>query len=136
MIKRRLDPDKLFSVGDPELDRQHRELLKLGQRAVSELGERLDREAHKLLDELVRTIEHHFAAEERKLAAVGYPDLEHHRELHFEVREKLAELLLDTTRGKSAPADIARFVVDWVENHVVTADKPFSERLSNANRAN
>ncbi|MCB1928298.1 MAG: hemerythrin family protein [Rhodocyclaceae bacterium] len=135
MIKRRLDPDKLFSVGDPELDRQHRELLKLGQRAVSELGERLDREAHKLLDELVRTIEHHFAAEERKLAAVGYPDLEHHRELHFEVREKLAELLLDATSGKCAPVDIAQFVLDWVENHVVTADKPFSNYLSSAKRA-
>lgn len=132
MIEGILDPDSVGSVGDDELDAQHGALLRLGQRAASPFGQDSDHEAHKLLNDLVEALESHFETEERKLAAAGYPGLAAHQSLHFEIREKLADLLIDAMLGKCTPGAIAAFVVHWVEEHEMVADARFADYITSA----
>ncbi|MCB1954074.1 MAG: hemerythrin domain-containing protein [Rhodocyclaceae bacterium] len=135
MFRPAIDPMRLPSVGDEKLDAQHRVLLQLGLEASTELGHTFDRSAHRLLNNLVEAIEDHFETEERKLAAVGYPDLDAHRQLHLEVQEKVADLLLNASLGNCSPVEITKLVLNWVEDHVRNADLPYAEFLERAHRA-
>ena len=89
--------DPSLSVGNAELDEQHKLLLSLNQRATDLLtnkaGTHVRREFRHVLNEIVDLAEVHFAAEERILALNGCPNLAEHKTEHYQFIELLAELI-------------------------------------------
>ncbi len=93
----------IYSVGNYELDNQHKKILSLCRQSIDGIDEN-SREGiisfHLILNDLVEYADRHFKTEEALLAASGYPLSVQHIEEHLEYRRKLTELLIDATCGR------------------------------------
>jgi hemerythrin len=71
-----------------EMIRQHRELIALCHKLDEAVRKRLPRpEIYEIIDELVTRTVRHFAAEERLMAEVGYPEMAQHTAKHRDLVE-------------------------------------------------
>lgn len=122
--------DSLPSVGDAELDYQHRTLLRLCLEATASCDRGLDSDAYRRLTDFADLLKLHFISEEERLQAVNYHDLSTHKQLHIEIGETLSSLLASAASGRCAPVDIFKFLLHWFENHVLRADLQFAPCLT------
>lgn len=118
--------DDAYSVGNEQLDGQHRKLIDLVN-AVDGGGD-----LKVVLDGLQRYGDEHFAAEEKLLEAAGYPELAQHRIQHAAFRAWL-EGVIETyrSRGESAVVrrDVHHYLSVWLANHLLVYDKAFEPWL-------
>lgn len=115
-----------YSVGDAELDAQHKVLIDLINMLEDESA------VGAVLKALQRYVDEHFREEERRMEAAGYPDLAAHIEQHKAFEEWLASasrvqrdgevalLLRDSVRG---------YLNTWLVNHIMVSDKAYSPFL-------
>jgi hemerythrin len=114
-----------LSVGVPELDEQHKELFRRIDRLLDAMLHQDRSEAGRLLAFLRDYATEHFAAEERLMAEVGYPDAERHIEEHRVFAKELATLDAEfVTRGATASVvfRLERQAVGWLQDHVYFTD--------------
>ena len=115
-----------YSVGHPVLDRQHRFVID----AVNELygllrnGETpvVLKDVLERLDRYTRT---HFTFEEKLLESAGYPDLDNHRALHQEMRDKSWRGSL----GAESAEEIFGYLKEWWLNHILRHDMEYARFL-------
>jgi len=126
-----LEWEDRFSVGDPAVDHEHRELIDLvndAASAVAEQGgaERLDR----AFGDLLRAVSAHFAHEERQMRQASYDQITQHKADH--------ERLIDTLRdimdaAPEAPERSAGHLVevlgDWFTGHFSSHDARLHRKL-------
>lgn len=134
-----------MSVGVPELDDDHKNLIHI----INQLAENAGDESRyavvrQCLVALMRYAETHFAREEQVMSACGFPGLEVHQGEH---RDFLAEMKAATARFEKKPEKLAALVNDellgylknWLNHHILIEDmayRPFAERkLAEARRA-
>ena len=114
-----------LSVGDPDIDDQHRELFRRAARLIAALrrGERsavLPTVAY-----LEAYVTHHFEGEERLMQTLGYPGLEAHAAAHRQFREDFAELLrMFELRGPTALVALTLHnrLSEWLRTHLCGVD--------------
>lgn len=113
-----------FSVGVPEVDHEHRELIRL----INSLHETLE-QAHSAervraaLGEVHVAISAHFALEEKDMQSWGYPAYPEHKRDHERLLEELRDLM--DVIERAIPADTDAFgarVNAWFETHFQTHD--------------
>ena len=125
--------DPSMSVGNAELDEQHKLLLALNQRAADLLndkaGAHIRREFRHLLNEIVDLAEVHFAAEERILALNGCPNLAEHKAEHYQFIELLAELIYQSMLKELKNKRLARLLSDYIEHHLRETDMSCREYM-------
>jgi len=118
-----------YSVGNSELDNQHKKILSLCQQSIDCISDD-SREGiakfHLILNELAEYVDQHFRTEEAFLKACGYPQLAQHIEEHFEYRRKLTELLIGATFGEVDKDSLYRYLAVWWYEHILTADKQYA----------
>jgi len=114
-----------LAVGIEEIDAQHRELFlcvaRLRDAAFAGDASGIDR----TLAFLLQYVEHHFAAEERYMAAQRYPGLARHQEEHAWLLHAVREIEADHRRDGAtaeATARVERFLSDWVRTHIGVTD--------------
>jgi hemerythrin len=113
-----------YLVGIDEIDFQHQYFLKLIYRLSSELETSHDlRYRLLLLQELNKYAKFHFLSEENIMCAIGYPELEEHRKLHFELVETLSVKSGYFEAGQIPVSEIIDFLQDWFLEHTVEVDK-------------
>ena len=92
--------------GNNEIDKQHQELFKIGNRLINLSLEGANQE--QIMKQLELLLDHtlsHFAFEEKILEQAGYPDLRHHEEIHDELASKALRLRESFINGDiKAPA--------------------------------
>jgi hemerythrin len=115
-----------LSIGVPELDRQHRELLERIDAFEDAVLAREPTAAARTLSFLREYVRLHFAAEEALMAAVAYPARLAHEAEHARFTaavDALAESL--ATHGPSAALvhRIHRELSAWVPEHVYSTDQ-------------
>ena len=122
--------DDSLSVGVPLIDSDHQILISL----INQLHETLEDEEARatmgsVLNALADYTEYHFAREERAMEAVGYADLEEHKQRHRkleaqvnEIRRKYAENP-DETVGQ----ELLDFLRDWLQNHIKREDMSYRQ---------
>ena len=94
--------DEGFSVGVPEMDRQHRQIIYLINSLIEKQYIAVDSEI--ISDTLARMLEYaneHFRREEQYMLESGYPDFSKQREEHNEFRKRTAFFSIDTIRHKT-----------------------------------
>lgn len=125
-----------LSVGNPQIDAQHRQLILLGQQAMELLhAPQPDaRRFHQLLNDITDAVRLHFETEEAVLQANHYPLLGEHRAHHDRYIEQLTELLYDGTNGARNEAELARLTYELVVQHVVEEDLPLKAYMQPAGR--
>lgn len=113
-----------LSVGNPELDRQHRRLLELARQAVeiAESGSDLRETFHRILNDITDLAFQHFAAEEEVLARNACPTFPEHKAEHDAYLEQLTRVLYQGTTGVDDRLALARLMRDFTSHHLRETD--------------
>jgi hemerythrin-like metal-binding protein len=121
-----------YSVGVPELDNDHRQLIDIINR-IDDAGRHGIPLDHVLYD-LTHYARSHFEREEDRLRAVGYPDLDDHFAEHQSFVEWLRgveQSLPGATAGHGEIADsLAGYLRNWLINHILVVDMRYRDFLS------
>lgn len=134
-----------MSVGVPELDDDHKGLIRIINQLAENVGEESRRNVvRQCLVALMRYAETHFAREEQVMVACGFPGLEVHQGEH---RTFVADIKALTARFEEPSQELTALVSDellnylksWLNHHILIEDmayRPFAERnMASARRA-
>ncbi|MDA8098400.1 MAG: bacteriohemerythrin [Nitrospiraceae bacterium] len=116
-----------------EIDSQHQELFRRVNGILEACREKKGRqEIGKFIEFLEDYVDEHFAGEERRMLAVGYPALSSHRAEHRDFTRQLSEIKKEfTTYGSGINVVLmaVRASGDWLVNHIRKTDRAMAARL-------
>jgi len=113
-----------YSIGHETIDAQHARLFELANAvlAIENASQHAER-IKEAVRSLYQYVEIHFNHEEALMRIVGYPELNHHAELHKQLIEKMNTLLLmSKTFDEFVPA-LQKHMSDWVLRHIIEQDQ-------------
>lgn len=122
-----------WESGDKELDKQHREILEIGNNLIFMLlsGEKIEKTMNQL-DILLKHVIKHFDYEERIIKETGYEDYDEHSKTHRNLVEKLFQLRKSYQTGELKSSEFFSFIVDdVVVGHVLHSDLEFFPYIQN-----
>lgn len=122
---------KVYETGIVALDNEHRELVE----QINRLGEAIrDRRGEEVLQEVLAVLDqytgYHFHHEERLMQEYGFPGLEDHRQVHQQLRERVAEIKRDSDSDPGRVAqELYKLLRRWLLDHIVEVDKQYGSYL-------
>ncbi|MFZ1827370.1 MAG: bacteriohemerythrin, partial [Candidatus Competibacteraceae bacterium] len=120
-----------LSVNDPDIDRQHQELIRLinGLHDAMRSGQARNI-LGRLLDGLARYTVEHFSYEEGRMAACHYPNLVEHQALHADLIRQVTTLQEQFARGNQhINMKVMSFLKSWITEHIQKSDQRYSPYL-------
>ena len=100
-----------YSVGDPAVDHEHRQLIDLVNRTAGAiLDRRPDSDIERGFGDLLRAISAHFALEEREMREAHYDRLGEHKTDHERLLDELRDLM---DSAAEAPEESAACIRSW-----------------------
>ncbi len=123
-----------LSVGIEIIDKQHMILI----RAINLLALAVQHNSSRdLMSEIFKTLvdytDTHFAYEEELFDRFDYPETEDHKAKHRALLHKVLDLKKRWEAGESQiGAEVLKFLVDWLRNHILGSDKKYSGFLIDA----
>lgn len=113
-----------LSVGNRELDQQHRELLGLCEAAATLLAADacVSEDFHRVLNDIMELLIRHFVTEECILAANGCPELAAHMLEHRASMERLTDLLCKGFRTRIDTPALLSGIGEWLNEHIAVSD--------------
>ena len=127
-----IDPEEVVVVGVGEIDSQHQELIELTNALGEAMEARKDNESvGRILSDLVGRTRSHFAAEERLMRELGYPDAAR----HFREHERLLGHVSDLERRFREGDVLLSFAImvelkGWATQHIAHSDSLLGEFLA------
>jgi len=120
-----------YSVGDPAVDHEHRELVDLVNTAAGAILEgRPDADIDRCLGDLYRAIAAHFAHEERQMQRAGYDQYPPHKADHERLLDALRDIMDGAAAGEEPTAERLTAVLEaWFTDHFRTHDSRLHRRL-------
>lgn len=122
-----------YSVGNAELDDQHKKLLQLCNR-VSQCKQDNSPESisnfHLILNDLAAYANIHFRIEESMLAQAKYPLLDEQIKEHTAYSESIAEFLFSATMGMIDKDGLAQYLEIWWIKHILDSDMQYKSLLA------
>jgi methyl-accepting chemotaxis protein len=114
-----------LNTGIQLIDRQHRRLVDLINKLFQCMKAGGDRQSlDSVVDELIDYTVTHFRTEEDLMKKHHYPDFEAHKRIHDQFVAKVADFANKLKSGaRLAPADIYKFLKDWLLNHIKDQDR-------------
>jgi methyl-accepting chemotaxis protein len=114
-----------FNTGISLMDKQHRRLLDLINQlfvCMKDGGDRMM--VGQVVDELVDYTVTHFRAEEDLMRKHKFPGYEAHCHIHKSFIDKVSTFVGKLKSGeRMAPADVYKFLKDWLVNHIEKEDR-------------
>jgi hemerythrin-like metal-binding protein len=120
-----------MSVGLPELDEDHRVLIRI----INQLAESQKNEDHvsvlrQSLYSLLRYAEFHFAREEKVLAVCEFPGMTHHKGEHRAFTEHMRKLAAALDDDELPAVEIVNqelltYLRDWLNHHILIEDMSY-----------
>jgi hemerythrin len=126
-----------FSVGVPEIDRDHKRLLGLLNNLHDAVETGAGHEAlGQVLEGLIVYVSYHFAHEHTLFLRTKYPGYEKHRSQHEALTATVKEVHEDFSSGAAdtLPDEVLKFLKAWLYKHIMESDRAFGVYL-NANAA-
>jgi len=115
--------DSSYTVENQIIDSQHRRLFDLGNDIQNVQPSALRR----VIMDLYKHTRQHFDTEEQHMKSIGYPKLEHHRELHNGLISGLNDLTGTPIDTAAALESFKKFVYNWIIDHILHHDKEYFE---------
>jgi hemerythrin len=113
-----------YSIGHFQTDYEHKELISLANKVIkfSNKGENIStiRSALKTLNDYCKI---HFRNEEMYMERIGYPDLDHHKQCHVELMERMTLAVTSPDNLNDLVHQLKRLMVVWVVEHIINEDK-------------
>jgi hemerythrin len=122
-----------LSVGDAQLDADHRSIFELIDHVQSAAESELDSTlVETALDQLVDYTDRHFAREEAFMRRIGYPDVERHHDKHQALINRVRALQDRLGQeDENVGEDLVVFLNDWWYVHIVQEDMAFKRFAEN-----
>ncbi len=113
-----------FSLGNNEIDSEHKSLINIYNELVDLSGHNDDHEMFSdILSKLTDYSLVHFSGEEKYMEELSYPNLKEHKECHKQFTYKMAMYNAKFTAGNPPdPKEIIRFIDQWLVNHILEMD--------------
>jgi diguanylate cyclase (GGDEF)-like protein/hemerythrin-like metal-binding protein len=127
-----------YACGEPDIDTEHRELLRLSNQLLEVALSRDTSPANlsAAFDVVLRKLAAHFRHEEAILHECGYLDLEEHREMHQTILEHARALRGQADSNSITVGKLVDFlVVEAISQHMLEADREFYPCLRSTGRA-
>jgi hemerythrin len=118
----RLDWNETFSVGNEDLDAQHRILFDIANSIPETVSEH---QARTCVVRLFKYTREHFLAEEAVMRKMGYPKLPEHIEIHNRLLDQLSEISVKPLDRDEANLAFKQFVFHWIVDHILMSDKDY-----------
>ncbi|HUX36663.1 MAG TPA: bacteriohemerythrin [Rectinemataceae bacterium] len=122
--------DQKYNVGIPLIDAQHKHLIQLTNGlfdACTKDKETMDVEFREVMKESVDYVLVHFRDEEELMRNSRYEQFGEHKKKHEEFIKTILEAVQEYKEGKKfVPNNFARFLRDWLFDHIAINDKEFS----------
>lgn len=120
-----------FSVGDPAVDHEHRELIQLVNTAATAIqSDSSVVEVDKAFGDLLRGISAHFAHEERQMQAASYDQSEIHKEDHEHLIDALRDIMdADLHDSDRSAEHLVQLLGDWFTGHFSVHDARLHNKL-------
>jgi len=120
-------------TGIPEIDEQHGELLDLANEVVNAAGAGLHPELFELATTfLAGYVAYHFAAEEKVMTDLDYPERGQHFDEHRQLQREVASHMVAAGLNRTCEAckdEIALLFENWIVHHIRLADREMAEFL-------
>jgi hemerythrin len=116
-----------LSVGVDVFDEQHKQVVLMINRLIdAQEAETNSQTVSDLLDKMTRYAGEHLKAEEKMMAAHGYPLFEPHRAQHMAYIKKTVAFCTATQLGVDAiPKGLLAYLHDWWEQHILHTDRAY-----------
>lgn len=114
-----------LSVGDNDIDLQHRRLLELTNVLHDAMLQKQGREAVEIcLTDLVSYTQYHFSAEETKMIRCAAPDYSQHKREHEGFISKISTFQKEFESNQiGLSIELLNFLRDWIVHHIICTDK-------------
>ena len=121
-----------YSIGVPQLDEHHQHLFFLSNRFHDIfVKEAPSQDLSPLFDELIDYIIYHFAAEERLMQELRFPEYETHRKEHETFSKRLVELDKQSSQDKKhLLIETVVFLHTWLKSHILQSDAEFGRFIA------
>ncbi len=117
-----------YSVNDPELDAEHRQIIDCINRLYVSLDDPSQGLVTKqVLDTLVKYTHEHFDHEEKRMQEAGFTGFAAHKELHDDMRRRTQGLRTHLTLVTAR--DVLGFLKTWWVDHIQGEDKLYASFL-------
>lgn len=118
--------DESLSVGNEEMDRDHRALFEVLEELRSAAQEGQPEKVRlEILGELVRRTQAHFELEEGLMARIAYAETVLHCAEHRKLMAQVRELQDKVAQGDlSLSLSVFQFLYGWLARHIMVKDKP------------
>ncbi len=122
--------DQSYSVGQPELDAQHRRWIEI----INELHDAMTQEGKEemstvtvnSLKAMLAYARNHFLAEERYMRQIDFPETIPHIKSHNECYGKVLTHLQNAEDGGHLPApSLLKFLKEWLVQHILNEDMKY-----------
>lgn len=122
----------VYAVDIPEVDRQHRELIKIINRMFQYMSEQRGKEIlQSTLNELSDYTVYHFSTEESLMKEKSYPFLAEHKAEHALFIEKVIKYRKEfETLKTNMSIEIFYFLKDWLYHHITEVDKNMAKYIN------
>jgi hemerythrin len=120
-----------YSVQCEAIDNQHKELVRMTNE-LFEGCEKRDSMAYfmKAIQGAVMYAKTHFSTEEKYMQKGHYPDFAAHRKEHEDFVEEVLRQVKSFEDGHTSPLDFAKFLKNWLLNHIAISDKKYAPYLA------
>ncbi|MDX9845461.1 MAG: bacteriohemerythrin [Tenuifilaceae bacterium] len=115
-----------FESGNDIMDNDHKVLVQLINDLYVEMA-RGDGSVvvESVIEKLVDNSKNHFRREEKLMKSLSYPDFEKHELEHDAFIAKVSQCSRNI-KSDSVTTNLARFLKDWLVNHILSSDKRFA----------
>jgi hemerythrin len=116
-----------LSVGVPEIDEQHKQLVQMLNQMIEADDTSVRSEViSDILTRMTEYADYHFTTEEAYMQAYSYPEYEAHRDQHVEFMRKTAQLALAAMDyDKQVPEELLTYLKDWLITHIMQSDMKY-----------
>ncbi len=115
--------NKRFSVGNRDLDKQHKKLLEIINQVTNSAGRQ---DLLQSLIDLNKYASDHFSYEETLLEKCGYKNFEEHTLLHEEFISQIGVFMISRDLEKK---ELLSFLYQWLISHILVEDMAYREYL-------
>jgi len=126
----KIDWQDSFSVGNDEIDQQHKKWIKIFNNMHEALinGDAADYKSITLksLQEMLDYSRMHFNFEENYMAKINYPDLVAHRRIHKDFDTQVYQLYRQADDGHTVlNTEIIQMIKNWLTQHILIEDTKY-----------
>lgn len=125
-LKKNFGWKEIYSVGNVEIDREHKKLFDIAQDAFTQVEEsQRNAKIKEVLTELYTYMKTHFKHEEKFMKEMNYPLVEEHKILHHHIIEKINTFIkqLPNMEESLFEKELAKIIDIALVHHIIQEDR-------------